>query len=1071
MNRGIVVLILNLGCAFLAQAQLSDLHYLPPLKQGQDNQAIRDQAIYLSTPETTAFTVNAYRGTASTPIATFSISNTSAAVYNLPDGDNDITLVTNANTGVILNNSGLRFEAPGGNRFYVNYRGISNSQAASLTSKGRIALGTSFKWGGIPNLGSHSSKSTTLGIMATADNTTVTLSGYDPNCEFRLGSDAGGITADSYQVVLDANESFVFEAYLAQNAANLDGWLGASITADKDIAISNGGLNVGRQAGSGNRDAAIDQPVPQNSIGKEYVFVRGAGTSATEFPIIIATQNNTEIYVNGSTTPVATINDGDYFEVPSSYYSSSSAGANMFVYTSKDTYAYQCLAGGTPVYTHGLNFVAPLNCLLPDRMDNIPDITNIAGTTMNGGVTIIASTTTPNTNIVVTDGSGTVSLPSPVNVSGSSDWKTFYIPNLTGNVSVHSSGPIAVGFFGLNGARGLAGYFSGFDTVPSVDLLITGGGCLPGETLEISDGETYDAYQWFENGDLIPGATSSSFAATVAGDYYVRVTRGSCSYDSNTLSVYYCNPDIELNKSADVSQIREGDLVTFTLTVQNYGFDPATNLVVTDLLPAGLSLVSASPSTGSWTAPDWNIGTLNRGVLETLTLVASADFNTLPVPVLNLVNTATNHQDQTDNNLTPDHPTAAILVINDFDNDGYVDSEDLDDDNDGILDCTESQGSLANATFGWRLNSPAGTLMADTFTHSDVNNWFLASTTPYSFNGITANTPASAIEIAHMPSNSFEDAVDQGDYIEVSFTTAPNLVDPVLHNISWGWDQLSGGDSYTLGAKISTDGFVSSITTVEDMVVTNTGSAYQVFDLLSQSSIPLKSNTTYTFRVYVYGQVDDDSGVNHSLFDDLDFTISSCRGVNSDADTFLDSYELDSDDDGCSDANEAYADGNADGGDGGEFGTLPLTINGDGTVSSASYGSPADENTNAVYDFQEWGSPPVITAQPLDQKVFLGNDGTLALSDTNTDVYQWQVSTDDGNSFSNIVDGTDYSDTQTATLTILSPDLDKNGYRYRAVLVRDDYVCGSTVSNTVMLSVGPATILTNRRITVRIKKD
>ncbi|MGB5227182.1 MAG: IgGFc-binding protein [Eudoraea sp.] len=525
MNQKLLFLFLALVFGISVKAQLSDLHYLPPLKQGRNNQAIQQQAVYLSTPETTAFTVNVYRGTSATPITSFSISKTSSAVYNLPNGDNNITLVTNTNTGVILTNGGLRFEAPGGNSFYVNYRGISASQAASLTTKGRVAMGTSFKWGGIPNLGSHSSKSTSLGIMATEDNTTIDLTGYDPNCEFRLGNIAGGITADTYQIVLDANESFVFEAYLAQTAANLDGWLGASITSDKNIVISNGGLNVGRQAGSGNRDAAIDQPVPENVLGREYVFVRGNGTSATEFPIIIGTQDNTDIFVNGAATPIANINEGEYFEVPSSFYSSTSAGANMLVTTSNDAYAYQCLAGGSAVYTHGLNFVAPVNCLLPDRMDNIPNITIVAGTTLTGGVTIIASTSTPNANIIVTDGTGIVSKPSPVSVAGSPDWKTFYLPSLTGDVSVQSTGPIAVGFFGLNGARGLAGYFSGFDTVPNVDLQITGGGCLPGASLEIASGETFDAYQWFLDGVLIPGATGARYSASIAGDYYARVTR------------------------------------------------------------------------------------------------------------------------------------------------------------------------------------------------------------------------------------------------------------------------------------------------------------------------------------------------------------------------------------------------------------------------------------------------------------------------------------------------------------------------------------------------------------------
>lgn len=94
-------------------------------------------------------------------------------------------------------------------------------------------------------------------------------------------------------------------------------------------------MNVGVNSNSQARDAAIDQPVPENIIGKDYVFVRGNGTDQTEFPIIIGTQNGTDIFVNGSSTPIATINNGEYFEIPGSNYSSSNIGANMTVITSK----------------------------------------------------------------------------------------------------------------------------------------------------------------------------------------------------------------------------------------------------------------------------------------------------------------------------------------------------------------------------------------------------------------------------------------------------------------------------------------------------------------------------------------------------------------------------------------------------------------------------------------------------------------------------------------------------------------------------------------------------------------
>ena len=59
-------------------------------------------------------------------------------------------------------------------------------------------------------------------------------------------------------------------------------------------------------------------------------------------------------------------------------------------------------------------------------------------------------------------------------------------------------------------------------------------------------------------------------------------------------------------------------------------------MVVTDALPAGLTFVSATPSQGTYVAPDWTIGTLSEtGPPATLTIVA-----TVTAPGA-LVNTAT----------------------------------------------------------------------------------------------------------------------------------------------------------------------------------------------------------------------------------------------------------------------------------------------------------------------------------------------------------------------------------------------------------------------------------------------
>ncbi|WP_103863579.1 PKD-like domain-containing protein, partial [Aquimarina sp. I32.4] len=663
MKKHCIFLFITIFGILHTYGQLSDLHYLPPLKQGNGGTgSINQQRIYLSTPETIPFNVDIYRGNNAVPIATITgLSNINSQTYNLANGNNNVTLISTNGAGIVLSNSGLKFESAGGQKFYVNYRGRSNSQATSLTSKGRQAMGTSFKWGGRPNYGNgHNTLNAVVGIMATADNTTVTIFGYDTDCTFRNTSNASGITADNLTITLNEGQSYVLEAPRNNTTANIDGWLGATIQSNKNIVISNGNLNGAPSATSNSRDAGIDQPVPENVLGREYVFIRTNGSNVNETPIIIGTQNGTDIFVNGSVTPVATINDGEYFVIPATNYSSTSLGGNMYVTTTKEIYAYQNIAGSSGIQTGGLNFIAPVNCLLPPKMDNIHDIRNVAGANFTGGITITAGSSTPDANIVVTDNTGIVTLPSSIPVAGTSDWKTITVSGLTGDVKVQSTGPIAVGFFGVSGNAGIAGYFSGFDTVPVVQLDVTGGGCLPGsDVFEIS--ASFDAYQWFENGVEISGATTSAYTPIGPGDFFVRVTRGTCTYDSAILSVYNCAPEIVLTKTVDNTSGIEGDIVTFTITVEHLGVDPVSNLVINDILPSELSFGTAIPSFGSWTAPNWTIGDMFSGEVHTLTVEATINEVSSGTTV---TNTIVNSQTEVEADVLPDDDTEDITIIN-----------------------------------------------------------------------------------------------------------------------------------------------------------------------------------------------------------------------------------------------------------------------------------------------------------------------------------------------------------------------------------------------------------------------
>ncbi|KKO06295.1 hypothetical protein LCGC14_0067140 [marine sediment metagenome] len=1041
--------------SFLGFAQLSDLHYLPPMKQGQNNAGIQNQAIHLSTPETTSFDVYVYRGTSNTIVRTININNLNPGVWTLGNGDNNITLVDNNNTGKVLTNSGLRFISAGGQKFYVNYRGKSGSQAASLTAKGRQAMGTNFKWGGVPNKGSHSSKSNTLGIMATENNTTVVLSGYDPGCEFRVAGNRAGITANSHTITLDANESFVYETYIGTSPtqAHEDGWIGASIVSTKDIVISNGSINFGSEDGQSHRDAGIDQPVPINKLGKDYVFIRGNGNTngLTEFPLVIATADNTQIFVNGSTTAIATIDNGEYFKIPSSNYSNNSAGANMFVQTSKDVYAYQSIAGSSSLYTQGLNFVAPVNCLLPDVMDNIPDIRNIAGSTVTGGLTIIASVNTTDANVKVYEDGVEIAKPASDTVAGSADWKTFYIPNLDGDISVTSTGPMAIGFFGFNGAQGVAGYFSGFDTVPEVVLKINGGTegeCFSGSSIFEASDDNFDAYQWYFDGVAIPGANAFDYAATIAGDYYVRGTKGPCTYDSQTIKIFYCEPDVQIKKTVDKPEITEGETATFTIRAENLYFNDITNLQITDNIPEGLTLVQATTITGTFNGSVWNIGTLAPGEVAFLTLEVTADEIDI-LPLLNLVNIATNTQNQTDANITRDEPSARIIVHNDFDNDGVVDSVDLDDDNDGIYDSVEQMCIISSDVNFTSPSSTAqgGTAVTEIF--SNFSGFWRSSTTSrnpvlpnlshellaFTSGGTTFTTGVADDNLYDSNGNGLSDGIDSNNdgiidisatesswmaltpsnniYSEATFeanlndgnndnslgltiindpTTDP--LNPLLTHGQNGLDLGSGivniGDTWTyeidpivatnvgdgipdiLLTQVADPSGVGHVVSLYDATGAPLGNAVRVqaysggaladvvgsyrLDIYKANGSIFYNNTTRDYRLatvelsefgipaanladvsYLRLQLSSNADVAFLSYNTASFS-GFCANLDTDMDGYPDHLDLDSDDDGCSDANEFYKDDATDGGDGGEYGTgVPAVDPTDGTVNAASY--------------------------------------------------------------------------------------------------------------------------------------
>ena len=116
-------------------------------------------------------------------------------------------------------------------------------------------------------------------------------------------------------------------------------------------------------------------------------------------------------------------------------------------------------------------------------------------------------------------------------------------------------------------------------------------------------------------------AASVTNTATVAGGGEVNTSNDSASDPTNVVS----SADVAVAKLASSGTVVVGSNVTYTVTATNNGPSDATGVQVTDPLPAGLTLVSATPSQGSYTSGTgiWAIGSLASGAAATLTITAT----------------------------------------------------------------------------------------------------------------------------------------------------------------------------------------------------------------------------------------------------------------------------------------------------------------------------------------------------------------------------------------------------------------------------------------------------------------
>src|SRR5690554_5218045 len=136
-------------------------------------------------------------------------------------------------------------------------------------------------------------------------------------------------------------------------------------------------------------------------------------------------------------------------------------------------------------------------------------------------------------------------------------------------------------------------------------------------------------------GELAPAAVASiAITATVnaTGNYTNRavlsMNLANQSSSTSAITVFPQQPtaNMQITKEVDNAMPLIGEEVVFTLTAYNAGPQNATGVVVQDVLPLGFTYVSNSGTYDANTGT-WAIGTLNPGILTSLTITATINIS------------------------------------------------------------------------------------------------------------------------------------------------------------------------------------------------------------------------------------------------------------------------------------------------------------------------------------------------------------------------------------------------------------------------------------------------------------
>jgi gliding motility-associated-like protein len=281
-------------------------------------------------------------------------------------------------------------------------------------------------------------------------------------------------------------------------------------------------------------DALGDQLVPVKVAGKEYIVPRGFLTSP-EYLFIMATENNTDVFVSGINVPVRNLNEGEFYTMAITL-------PSIYIRANKPVFVLHVTGFGCEL---GMAVLPPITCTGSKR------ISFTRSTSEFFGMNILSRKEAIKSFKLIRNGLVLYIPPDAFTaVIGSDDkWYSAQLSYNIMEVPVNEATTIANDLFSfqagiINGNAFTTcryGYFSSYSTLFIGDDFAI----CEGNTAVMDAGPGKEMYLWST------GETSQSIDVADAGDYWVRVTREDCTL-SDTLHMDVrtghedLGPDVEL---------------------------------------------------------------------------------------------------------------------------------------------------------------------------------------------------------------------------------------------------------------------------------------------------------------------------------------------------------------------------------------------------------------------------------------------------------------------------------------------------------------------------------------------